>query len=85
MEENIAATAEDLESTGAGGKPTGVGSPFTGGSSGGAWNIDWTDEGPGYINGHTDFYYTEKPLTKYSPYINTLANEVRCLGKPSEC
>jgi hypothetical protein len=86
MEENIAATAEDPTiSGGSGGKPTGTGSPFTGGSSGGAWNIDWTDEGPGYINGHTDFYYTEKPLTKFSPYINTLANEVRCLGKPSEC
>ncbi len=85
MEENIAATAENPSIGGSGGNPTGTGSPFTGGSSGGAWNIDWTDEGPGYINGQTDFYYTEKPLTKFSPYINTLANEVRCFGKPSEC
>jgi V8-like Glu-specific endopeptidase len=85
MEENIAATGVSQKSTGSGGNPTGTGSPFTGGSSGGAWNIDWTPEGPGYINGHTDFYYTAKPLTKYSPYFNTLANEVRCVGNPSEC
>jgi len=76
MEENIAATGPCTMCTG---------SPFTGGSSGGAWNIFWTDEGPGYINGHTDYYYTNAPLTKYSPYIDTLANEVRCLGKPTEC
>jgi V8-like Glu-specific endopeptidase len=85
MEENIAATAVSETSHGAGGNPTGTGSPFTGGSSGGAWDIDWTDEGPGYINGHTDFYFTEKPLTKYSPYFNTLANEVRCFGNTGSC
>lgn len=85
MEENIAATAVSETSHGAGGNPTGTGSPLTGGSSGGAWNIDWTDEGAGYINGHTDFYYTEKPLTKYSPYFNTLANEVRCFGDTGAC
>jgi V8-like Glu-specific endopeptidase len=77
MEENLAATAV---------AGPGVGSPFTGGSSGGAWNIDWAESsGAGYINGHTDYYYTAEPLTKYSPYIGTLANEVRCLGKTSEC
>jgi V8-like Glu-specific endopeptidase len=85
MEQNIAATAVSEASHGAGGNPTGTGSPFTGGSSGGAWDIAWSDEGPGYINGHTDFYYTEKPLTKYSPYFNTLANEVRCFGNTSAC
>jgi hypothetical protein len=77
MEENLAATAV---------AGPGVGSPFTGGSSGGAWNIDWADSsGSGYINGHTDYYFTAEPLTKYSPYIGTLANEVRCLGNTSEC
>jgi len=62
-----------------------TGSPFTGGSSGGPWNIDWTPSSAGYINGHTDFYYTNEPLTKYSPYYNNLWHEVHCFDKPAEC
>ena len=56
---------------------------MTGGSSGGAWNIDWTTSGPGYINGHNDYKYTSQPLAMYSPYQDTLSNEVRCFGKTS--
>ncbi len=54
MEENWAASGPCSE-----GNLVCTGSPFTGGSSGGAWDIDWTNEGSGYVNGHTDFYYTE--------------------------
>lgn len=62
-----------------------TGSPFTGGSSGGGWSIDWSPSGTGYLNGHTDFYYTAEPLTKYSPYYNNLWHEVHCFGNTSEC
>jgi hypothetical protein len=62
-----------------------TGSPFTGGSSGGAWNIDWSPSSIGYINGHTDFYYTSEPLTKYSPYYNGLWYEVHCFGNTAAC
>jgi hypothetical protein len=62
-----------------------TGSPFTGGSSGGGWFIDWTPTSYGYINGHTDFYYTSEPLTKYSPYYNKLWYEVHCFGNTTKC
>ncbi len=62
-----------------------TGSPFTGGSSGGGWFIDWSPTGTGYVNGHTDFYYTGEPLTKYSPYYNGLWYEVHCFGNTKEC
>ena len=81
MEENWAASAPCSKGT-----VVCTGSPFTGGSSGGAWDIDWSPTGAGYINGHTDFYYTEKPLTLYTPYYNTLWYEVHCFGNTeSEC
>ena len=62
-----------------------TGSPFTGGSSGGPWDIDWSAYGPGYVNGHTDFYYESEPLTKYTPYYNSLWHEVHCFGNTSAC
>jgi hypothetical protein len=62
-----------------------TGSPFTGGSSGGGWFIDWSPSSTGYLNGHTDFYYTSEPLTKYTPYYNSLWYEVHCFGKTGEC
>jgi V8-like Glu-specific endopeptidase len=84
MIEDIGATAvSDTGIGGAGSPPTGIGSPLTGGSSGGAWNIDWSDTGPGYINGHNDYKYSDQPLAMYSPYQDTLANTVRCFGASS--
>ena len=85
MVEDIAATAgQDGNAGGADPtKPIAIGNPMTGGSSGGAWNISWTSSGPGYINGHNDYRYTNQPLSMYSPYQDTLSNEVRCFGKTS--
>ncbi len=79
LEENIAASAPCSE-----GDQVCTGSPFTGGSSGGSWYIDWSSTG-GYINGHTDWVFGSAPLTKYSPYYNNLWYEIHCLGKTSEC
>ena len=85
MVEDIAATAgQDGMIGGADAtKPITIGNPMTGGSSGGAWNIFWTSSGPGYINGHNDYVYTDQPGAMYSPYQDTLSNEVRCFGKTS--
>jgi hypothetical protein len=80
LEENWAASAPCSKGT-----VVCTGSPFTGGSSGGAWDIDWSPTGAGYVNGHTDYYYGEKPLTLYSPYYNTLWYEVHCFGNTAEC
>jgi V8-like Glu-specific endopeptidase len=65
--------------------PIAIGNPMTGGSSGGAWNIDWSLSGPGYIDGHNDFKFTSpsEPLAMSSPYQDTLSNEVRCFGASS--
>jgi hypothetical protein len=84
--EDIAATAaQDGAISGADAtKPIAIGNPMTGGSSGGAWNIRWgTSSGPGYINGHNDYKYTDQPLAMYSPYQDTLSNVVRCFGATS--
>jgi hypothetical protein len=80
--EDIGATAgQDSISGGADAtEPIVIGSPLTGGSSGGAWNIDWTDGGPGFINGHNDYIYTNQPNAMYSPYQDSLSNDVRCFG-----
>ena len=56
---------------------------MTGGSGGGAWNIGWTSSGPGYIDGHNDYKYTNQPLSMYSPYQDTTSNAVRCFGASS--
>ena len=90
MEADISATGGQDSNGGANGQnPLFIGSPFTGGSSGGAWNIDWSDSGPGFINGHNDYVYTnssgqESPADQmYSPYQDTLSNTVRCFGASS--
>jgi len=64
-------------------KPIVIGNPMTGGSSGGAWNIDWSASGPGYVDGHNDYKYSNQPLAMYSPYQDTLSNDVRCFGASS--
>ena len=45
--------------------------------------IGWTSAGPGYINGHNDYKYSNQPLAMYSPYQDTLSNTVRCFNKTS--
>ena len=61
----------------------GIGNPMTGGSSGGAWDIDWTPTNAGYINGHNDYKFDSQPKAVYSPYQDTLSNNVRCFGATS--
>jgi hypothetical protein len=80
--EDIASTAgQDAISGGADPtEPIVIGNPMTGGASGGAWDIDWTDTGPGDINGHNDYFYGSEPLALYSPYQDTTSNDVRCFG-----
>jgi len=53
------------------------------GSSGGAWDIDWTTTQDGYINGHNDFLANNYPGVMFSPYQDSLANTIRCLGASS--
>ena len=83
--EDVAPTAG--QDSGIGGadstKPIVIGNPMTGGSSGGAWNIDWSASGPGYVDGHNDYKYSNQPLAMYSPYQDTLSNDVRCFGASS--
>jgi hypothetical protein len=84
--EDIAATAaQDGAISGADAtKPIAIGNPMTGGSSGGAWDIRWgTSSGPGMINGHNDYKYSNQPLAMYSPYQDTLSNVIRCFGAMS--
>jgi hypothetical protein len=90
MEADISATGGQDSNGGANSEnPLYIGSPFTGGSSGGAWNIGWSDMGPGQINGHNDYVYNnssgvETPADQmYSPYQDTLSNTVRCFGATS--
>jgi hypothetical protein len=84
MIEDIASTATTYTWPDGAGQPLiGIGNPMTGGSSGGAWNIDWSTSGPGYIDGHNDWKFDSQPLAVYSPYQDTLSNEVRCFGASS--
>jgi hypothetical protein len=84
LEEDIATTGGQDSNGGADAtNPIFIGSPFTGGSSGGAWDIGWTDAGPGYINGHNDYIYTSIPDQMYSPYQDTLSNTIRCFNATS--
>jgi len=77
---------DDTAISGAGADPQGVGCDMTGGSSGGPWVIGWKNQtgatplpGGGFVNGHNDYKYTtSQPLAMYSPYFDTLANQVRC-------
>jgi len=84
MVEDIAASASTYTWPGGEGQPlVGIGSPMTGGSSGGAWNIDWSAQGPGYVDGHNDYKFDDQPDAMYSPYQDTLSNTVRCFGASS--
>jgi len=84
MEENVATTYElDTGIGGGGSAPMGIGSDFTGGSSGGAWNFGWTPYGPGYVNGHNDYTYSNVTDVMFSPYQDSLSNDVRCFGATS--
>jgi hypothetical protein len=84
MVEDIASTASSYTWPGGQGQPLiGIGNPMTGGSSGGAWNIDWTTSASGYINGHNDYKFNAQPLAVYSPYQDSLSNTVRCFGASS--
>lgn len=90
MEADISATGGQDSHGGANSQnPLYIGSPFTGGSSGGAWNIGWSDSGPGAIDGHNDYVYLnssgqESPADQmYSPYQDSLSNRVRCFGVAS--
>ena len=57
---------------------------MTAGSSGGAWDIDWTTtSGAGYIDGHNDMKLSNQPDAVYSPYQDSLSNIVRCFGASS--
>jgi hypothetical protein len=90
MEEDISNTGGQDSGGGANPEnPLYIGSPFTGGSSGGAWDIDWTSTASGYINGHNDYVHVnssgvESPADQmYSPYQDSLSNRVRCFGASS--
>jgi hypothetical protein len=50
----------------------GIGSNFTGGSSGGQWYIFFSGGG-GFANGHNDYIYTSQPLQMFSPYYGNEA------------
>ncbi len=84
MVEDIGASASTYTWPNGEGQPLiGIGSPMTGGSSGGAWDINWTAQGPGYVNGHNDYKFDDQPDAIYSPYQDTLSNTVRCFGASS--
>jgi V8-like Glu-specific endopeptidase len=61
----------------------GTPSPMNQGSSGGAWDIDWTTSADGYIDGHNDFISSSYPGTMFSPYQDSVTNTIRCLGASS--
>jgi hypothetical protein len=76
---------DDTSVPGVGADPQGVGCDMTGGSSGGPWVIGWKNQtgpnplpGGGFVNGHNDYKYGTQPLAMYSPYFDSIANQVRC-------
>jgi hypothetical protein len=84
MIEDIAPTAGQGGASGANPvAPVFIGNPMTPGASGGAWDIDWTTSASGYVDGHNDFTNSGTPGAVYSPYQDTLSNEVRCFGATS--
>lgn len=83
MVEDIASTASSLNLGGQGQPLIGIGNPMTGGSSGGAWDVDWSASNGGFIDGHNDYKLNAQPLAMYSPYQGTLSNTVRCFGASS--
>ena len=84
MYEDIALTDMTFPGPGGAGRPPiGIISPMTPGSSGGAWNIDWSTTDAGYIDGHNDFTSSLYRGVMFSPYQDSLANIVRCFGASS--
>lgn len=83
MVEDIASTASSLNLGGEGQPLIGIGNPMTGGSSGGAWDVDWSTSSGGFIDGHNDYKLNAQPLAMYSPYQDNLSNTVRCFGASS--
>jgi V8-like Glu-specific endopeptidase len=82
--ENHASTAVAV-SAGSGPAATGIGSDFTGGSSGSSWRRQAGGAYVGYIGAHVDYKYNSQPGAIYSPYFDTLANSVRCSGEAAGC
>jgi len=81
MVEDLGSSAYTYTPPGATGKPMiGIGDPMTQGSSGGAWNIDWTTGNPGYIDGHNDYHLGSLPNIVFSPYQDATSNTIRCWG-----
>jgi len=58
----------------------GTPSPMNQGASVGAWDIGWTTSEDGWIDGHNDFLAGNYPGVVFSPYQDSLANTIRCLG-----
>ena len=84
MYKDIARTDMTFADPGGAGRPAiGIVNPMTQGSSGGAWNIDWSTANAGYIDGHNDFTNSLYPGVMFSPYQDSLANMVRCFGASS--
>ena len=55
----------------------GIGCDMTSGSSGGPWVTMWRRGS--YINSVNSYRYTStQPLAMYGPYLDILANQVRC-------
>lgn len=79
-----ATAAVEARFAGDGPAPQAIGCDMTGGSSGGSWQIRWggsTGGSPGLINGHNSYKWSDQPLAMYSPYVDTLANAVRCASQ----
>jgi hypothetical protein len=83
MIQNVASTSVVTGWGSPGQDVIGTPSPMNPGSSGGAWDVDWTTSSDGYINGHNDFTSTSYPGTMFSPYQDSLSNTIRCLGASS--
>jgi hypothetical protein len=60
--------------------PFAIGCDMTGGSSGGPFIMSFKNGN--FINGHNDYKYVNPalPLAMFSPYIDTQANQVRCVA-----
>ena len=60
--------------------PYAIGCDMTGGSSGGPFIMRF--KAGSYINGHNDYKYINPalPLAMFSPYLDTQANQVRCVA-----
>jgi V8-like Glu-specific endopeptidase len=71
---------DDITIGGFGPAPFAIGCDMTGGSSGGPYIMRF--KGGNYINGHNDYKYINPalPLAMFSPYLDTQANQVRCVA-----